>query len=177
MIFALYQKKIIFKDQYAKRLIPLIVDLIEIFRCNKNKNYYLFALTKKVDFSRCFLGSLSRYGDQKWPFLRFWEKEKPCKCCLSTTYRVLLYSEPGSNRYGHYCPQDFKSGVSTYSTIRATQSPKRRGKCTILFLFYQTLSHELRIFIFCEHHPTHTQDHFVVRSRKMWCIAKETIQG
>ena len=35
--------------------------------------------------------------------------------------RILCkYSEPGSNRYGHYCPQDFKSGVSTYSTIRAT---------------------------------------------------------
>ena len=34
----------------------------------------------------------------------------------------LKYSEPGSNRYGHYCPQDFKSGVSTYSTIRATWS-------------------------------------------------------
>ena len=37
-----------------------------------------------------------------------------------------MYSEPGSNRYGHYCPQDFKSGVSTYSTIRATLSSKRR---------------------------------------------------
>ena len=37
--------------------------------------------------------------------------------------RILSkYSEPGSNRYGHYCPQDFKSGVSTYSTIRATWS-------------------------------------------------------
>ena len=39
---------------------------------------------------------------------------------MSITCRVRLYSEPGSNRYGHYCPQDFKSGVSTYSTIRAT---------------------------------------------------------
>ena len=44
---------------------------------------------------------------------------------------LFRYSEPGSNRYGHYCPQDFKSGVSTYSTIRATQAPKRRCKCTI----------------------------------------------
>ena len=33
---------------------------------------------------------------------------------------ILLYSKPGSNRHGHYWPQDFKSGVSTYSTIRAT---------------------------------------------------------
>ena len=33
---------------------------------------------------------------------------------------LFLYSKPGSNRHGHYCPQDFKSGVSTYSTIRAT---------------------------------------------------------
>ena len=40
------------------------------------------------------------------------------------------YSEPGSNRHGHYCPQDFKSGVSTYSTIRATQSSLRRCKCS-----------------------------------------------
>ena len=66
-------------------------------------------------------------------FLRFWEKEKPCKCCLSTTYRVLLYSEPGSNRYGHYCPQDFKSGVSTYSTIRATGL--RKDVANVLLLF------------------------------------------
>ena len=29
------------------------------------------------------------------------------------------YPEPGSNRHGHYWPQDFKSGVSTDSTIRA----------------------------------------------------------
>ena len=34
--------------------------------------------------------------------------------------RGSLYSKPGSNRHGHYWPQDFKSGVSTYSTIRAT---------------------------------------------------------
>ena len=27
---------------------------------------------------------------------------------------------PGSNRHGHYCPQDFKSGVSTNSTTGAT---------------------------------------------------------
>ena len=33
---------------------------------------------------------------------------------------LFPYSKPGSNRHGHYCPQDFKSGVSTYSTIRAT---------------------------------------------------------
>ena len=49
----------------------------------------------------------------------------------------LRYSEPGSNRYGHYCPQDFKSGVSTYSTIRATWSSKRRRKCTTFNLKFQ----------------------------------------
>ena len=37
--------------------------------------------------------------------------------------RVLWYSKPGSNRHGHYWPQDFKSGVSTYSTIRAAVCP------------------------------------------------------
>ncbi len=47
---------------------------------------------------------------------RNYKQKRGNKCCLSR------YSEPGSNRYGHYCPQDFKSGVSTYSTIRATQS-------------------------------------------------------
>ena len=52
-----------------------------------------------------------------------------------------MYSEPGSNRYGHYCPQDFKSGVSTYSTIRATWSLKRRCKCTTFNLKIQNFSH------------------------------------
>ena len=32
------------------------------------------------------------------------------------------YPEPGSNRHGHCWPQDFKSGVSTDSTIRAQPS-------------------------------------------------------
>ena len=53
------------------------------------------------------------------PLARYKQKKRSHKASL-------WYSEPGSNRYGHYCPQDFKSGVSTYSTIRATQSPKRR---------------------------------------------------
>ena len=33
--------------------------------------------------------------------------------------RTFEYSERESNPHGHYWPQDFKSGVSTYSTIRA----------------------------------------------------------
>ena len=36
------------------------------------------------------------------------------------------YPEPGSNRHGHYWPQDFKSGVSTDSTIRAQSFAERR---------------------------------------------------
>ena len=48
-------------------------------------------------------------------------------------FLLQVYSEPGSNRYGHYCPQDFKSGVSTYSTIRATQSLKDVANVVILF--------------------------------------------
>ena len=51
----------------------------------------------------------------------------------------LEYSEPGSNRYGHYCPQDFKSGVSTYSTIRATQSVKDVANVQFLFYFTKNL--------------------------------------
>ncbi len=35
---------------------------------------------------------------------------------------VKLYSERESNPHGHCWPQDFKSGVSTYSTIRATDT-------------------------------------------------------
>ena len=35
---------------------------------------------------------------------------------------------PGSNRHGHYCPQDFKSGVSTNSTTGApTKNPPLEG--------------------------------------------------
>ena len=40
--------------------------------------------------------------------------------------RFFLYPEPGSNRHGHYWPQDFKSGVSTDSTIRAQSFAERR---------------------------------------------------
>ena len=56
-----------------------------------------------------------------------------------------MYSKPGSNRHGHYWPQDFKSGVSTYSTIRATAFLSvRRGKSSkiismckpLIYIFY-----------------------------------------
>ena len=44
-------------------------------------------------------------GDQKWPILRFWQKAKSRKCWFSTTYEILLYPDPGSNRDGlpHWC--------------------------------------------------------------------------
>ena len=46
-----------------------------------------------------------------------------------TTVEVIWdfcwYPEPGSNRHGHCWPQDFKSGVSTDSTIRAQPSAGR----------------------------------------------------
>ena len=47
------------------------------------------------------------------------------------------YSERESNPHGHYWPQDFKSGVSTYSTIRAlfcganVQLKKQTAKCKL----------------------------------------------
>ena len=41
---------------------------------------------------------------------------------------IFQYSEPGSNRHGHYWPQDFKSGVSTYSTIRAAAFTRKAGQ-------------------------------------------------
>ena len=50
--------------------------------------------------------------------------------------RFYWYPEPGSNRHGHYWPQDFKSGVSTDSTIRAASfRPKGRAKVRINILF------------------------------------------
>ena len=51
---------------------------------------------------------------------------------------LLAYPKPGSNRHGHFCPQDFKSGVSTYSTIRATGY--LRCKCTNLYLILQIVN-------------------------------------
>ncbi len=38
---------------------------------------------------------------------------------------LFVYPKPGSNRYGPFGPQDFKSGVSTYSTIRAPYAPHK----------------------------------------------------
>ncbi len=40
------------------------------------------------------------------------KKPKPAKVSVT-------YPEPGSNRHDHFWSQDFKSGVSTDSTIRA----------------------------------------------------------
>lgn len=54
--------------------------------------------------------------------------------------RFLQYPEPGSNRHGHYWPQDFKSGVSTYSTIRAAVFGKRRDKSNKNLLIYNVPS-------------------------------------
>ena len=36
-----------------------------------------------------------------------------------TSKRDLMCSGRESNPYGHFCPRDFKSRVSTYSTTRA----------------------------------------------------------
>ena len=50
---------------------------------------------------------------------------------------LFEYSERESNPHGHYWPQDFKSGVSTYSTIRAlfcganVQLKKQTAKCKL----------------------------------------------
>ena len=58
---------------------------------------------------------------------------------------IFQYSEPGSNRHGHYWPQDFKSGVSTYSTIRATAFAKKaRQKYELIFIL-QKIAFLIRI--------------------------------
>ena len=100
--------------------------------CNRYTNLQQCIKQKRETAKVSLMYSEPRVELQSRPLARYKKRE---------TFAVSLrYSEPGSNRYGHYCPQDFKSGVSTYSTIRATQYPKRRGKGTILFSFYQTLS-------------------------------------
>ena len=50
------------------------------------------------------------------------------------------YSERESNPHGHCWPQDFKSGVSTYSTIRAAVFGKRRDKSNKNLLIYNVPS-------------------------------------
>ena len=55
------------------------------------------------------------------------------------------YSERESNPHGHYWPQDFKSGVSTYSTIRATAYfVVRRGKSSKIISMCKSLSQDIR---------------------------------
>ena len=39
---------------------------------------------------------------------------------IANNYQPFMYSGRESNPYGHFCPQDFKSCVSTYSTTRAS---------------------------------------------------------
>ena len=86
----------------------------------------------------------------------------------------LLYSEPGSNRYGHYCPQDFKSGVSTYSTIRATQSPKRRVQMyDFIFILPNILPRTWELYLTpitnaeIKHHPKSARPLYCQKSRDM----------
>ena len=55
--------------------------------------------------------------------------------------RAFLYSKPESNRHGHCWPQDFKSGVSTYSTIRAADNLLfRRDKSSKIISKYKSSS-------------------------------------
>ncbi len=41
---------------------------------------------------------------------------------INKELQVTVYSERDLNPHGHYCPLDFKSNVSTNSTIRAAIS-------------------------------------------------------
>ena len=70
------------------------------------------------------------------------------------------YSKPGSNRYGHYCPQDFKSGVSTYSTIRATQPLKALQIYTFYFILQIFKTILLPNTLLCLENKVVTHDHF-----------------
>ena len=54
--------------------------------------------------------------------------------------RSFAYSERESNPHDHCWSQDFKSGVSTYSTIRAAVFGKRRDKSNKNLLIYNVPS-------------------------------------
>ena len=59
------------------------------------------------------------------------------------TFLSFLYPKPGSNRYGPFGPQDFKSGVSTYSTIRATcfaSSAGQKYKFNLVFATFYVVN-------------------------------------
>ena len=48
-----------------------------------------------------------------------------------------LCSERESNPYGHFCPQDFKSCVSTYSTIRAERNINFKNLQSVWTLLFE----------------------------------------
>ena len=104
---------------------------------------------------------------QSRPLARYKQKKRSHKASL-------WYSEPGSNRYGHYCPQDFKSGVSTYSTIRATQSPKRRVQMyDFIFILPNILPRTWELYLTpitnaeIKHHPKSVRPFNCQKSRDM----------
>ena len=54
------------------------------------------------------------------PFMPPFKENRPTDVCKA----VLMCSGRESNPYGHFCPQDFKSGVYTNFTTRAPFSKK-----------------------------------------------------
>ena len=65
------------------------------------------------------------------------EKKSPVNQSID---RRFTYSERESNPHDHCWSQDFKSGVSTYSTIRAAVFGKRRDKSNKNLLIYNVPS-------------------------------------
>ena len=66
-----------------------------------------------------------------------------------STPLILLsqYREPGSNRHSHHWPKDFKSFVSTYSTIAAVEIYQNRVQRYCFFLEYARKQHNFMKFI------------------------------
>ncbi len=54
-----------------------------------------------------------------------WLPSKTKTAVNQMIYNRFQYPERESNPHGPYGPQDFKSGVSTYSTIRALHETQR----------------------------------------------------
>lgn len=65
------------------------------------------------------------------------------------------YRGPGSNRHGHHCPQDFKSGVSTYSTTAAFVENylflRKAVQRYCFFLKYASIFHFFSHFFYKNH--------------------------
>ena len=135
--------------------IPKIRNWEEAFKWENRANNYFFLLRHTenslqrttdvvvlfVSFKETSLTSKMvtylQSGDQKWPFLRFWQKEKLCKCWIPITCRVWLYSEPvvevRSTRANTLMAQTFRSSNKHIICSRNRQL-RWVARCWVLYM-------------------------------------------